>query len=178
MASLENQYQPAAVKSLLALADKFLQAKKTSANDCVMGSELKDFNWGSNSNALNQSMLLLEAYFNTKNVAYKDAAYSNLNYVLGQNPLEDCYVTGFGTKSPLNVHHRVSFSDQVEKPIPGWIAGGPNVEQQDKKENITYLSTLHALSYTDELDSYASNEIAINWNAPLVYVLSFILSDK
>ena len=27
-----------------------------------------------------------------------------------------------------------------------------------------------ALSYLDDVCSYASNEVAINWNAPLVYV--------
>jgi hypothetical protein len=34
-------------------------------------------------------------------------------------------------------------------------------------------STPPALCYADSLPSYASNEIAINWNAPLVFVAGF-----
>ena len=34
-------------------------------------------------------------------------------------------------------------------------------------------STPPALCYVDNVNSYASNEIAINWNAPLVFVLGY-----
>ena len=39
---------------------------------------------------------------------------------------------------------------------------------------MAYPSTLPALSWTDHACSYASNETAINWNAPLVYVAAAI----
>ena len=32
--------------------------------------------------------------------------------------------------------------------------------------------------YLDEEASYASNEVAINWNAPLVFLLAGALPDK
>jgi endoglucanase len=35
---------------------------------------------------------------------------------------------------------------------------------------VPYTSRQPALSYLDHFCSYASNEVAINWNAPLVYV--------
>jgi endoglucanase len=35
---------------------------------------------------------------------------------------------------------------------------------------VAYPSKLPALSYLDNMCSYASSEVAINWNAPLVYV--------
>jgi endoglucanase len=51
------------------------------------------------------------------------------------------------------------------------IVGGPNSGRQD---GCVYESTLNALSYSDTYCSYASNEIAINWNAPLAYLSSGI----
>ena len=35
-----------------------------------------------------------------------------------------------------------------------------------------------AKMYLDEWESYASNEIAINWNAPLVFVLAALLPEN
>ena len=55
--------------------------------------------------------------------------------------------------------------------MPGWLVGGPQPGQQDKQGcPQPYPSALPARSYLDHACSYASNEIAINWNAPLVYV--------
>jgi len=39
---------------------------------------------------------------------------------------------------------------------------------------VPYASALPALSWLDHDCSYASNEVAINWNAPLVYVAAGI----
>ncbi|GGY85292.1 endoglucanase [Cellvibrio zantedeschiae] len=131
-----------------------------------------DFNWGSNSGALNQAIMLLAAYEvdNTK-TDYLKTAQSLLDYVLGRNPTDFSYVTGFGVRTPQNVHHRPSVADGIAGSIPGFLAGGPNPGQQDKKDcSVPYASSLPAKSYLDHSCSYASNEIAINWNAPLVYV--------
>ena len=54
--------------------------------------------------------------------------------------------------------------------MPGFLVGGPQAGQQDKGECPPYPSPLPARSYLDHVCSYASNEVAINWNAPLVYV--------
>jgi endoglucanase len=178
LAANKNQFQIEAQKQLKVIADNFLKSYETSANKTVMGVQKGDFTWGSNAVAANQSMLLIEvSYFDT-NPKLLDAAWSNIHYLMGQNPLDYCYVTGFGTKSPMHIHHRLSSSDGVVAPQPGLLAGGPNFSQQDKKQDITYPSDLPAMSYTDEEPSYASNEIAINWNAPLVYVLAFAKASK
>jgi endoglucanase len=131
-----------------------------------------DFVWGSNAVALNQAVLLLQAYRLGGERAYLDAAQSQLDYVLGRNPLGRSYVTGFGVRAPMHIHHRVSEADGIADPIPGWLAGGPNPGQQDAGDcdGQRYPSRLPALSYIDHVCSYASNEVAINWNAPLVYV--------
>ncbi|WP_406823812.1 glycoside hydrolase family 9 protein [Pedobacter sp. KACC 23697] len=153
-------------KKILTLADRYLAAFKTGPYHTVIGASLYDFAWGSNSSAMNQSILLINAYLFSKNDAYLDAAMSNLDYVLGKNATGYSFVTGIGYKSPLHPHHRLSFADGIVEPIPGLLVGGPNREKQD---GLKYESEPE-LSYLDDVNSYASNEIAINWNAPLVYV--------
>ena len=130
-----------------------------------------DYVWGSNAVVMNQAMWLLHAYRLNGKRAYLDAAQSGLDYVLGRNAVEQSFVTGYGARSSLHPHHRPSVADGIEAPVPGWLVGGPQPGQQDKKDcPAPYPSTLPARSYMDHACSYASNEIAINWNAPLVYV--------
>jgi endoglucanase len=129
-----------------------------------------DFVWGSNSVALNQGMMLIQAYRLNGNREYLDTAQSMLDYVLGRNAVSISFVTGFGSRSPMHIHHRPSQADGIVNPLPGFLAGGPQPDQQDKKDCPAYPSNSPALSYLDHDCSYASNEIAINWNAPLVYV--------
>lgn len=132
-----------------------------------------DFNWGSNSGVLNQAWILLEAYQldNTK-TSYLNAAQASLDYILGRNATDYSFVTGFGKTTPKDIHHRPSAADGIPGAIPGFLAGGPNAGQEDKSNcgSTPYPSKLPAKSFIDSACSYASNEIAINWNAPLVYV--------
>jgi endoglucanase len=87
------------------------------------------------------------------------------------------YVTGFGAHPAMHPHHRPSEADGIAAPLPGWLVGGPNPGQQDAKDcRVAYASKQPALSYLDNACSYASNEVAINWNAPLVYVAAALQS--
>ena len=130
-----------------------------------------DMVWGSNAVVLNQAMMLLQAYRLDGQQDYLLAAQSALDYVLGRNATGYSFVTGFGARPVLHPHHRPSMADGVDAPVPGWLAGGPNPGQQDRKGcPVPYPSALPALSYIDHGCSYAANEVAINWNAPLVYV--------
>ncbi len=156
-------------KRLLAFADTLANGVNGNAFRTVMGRLSSDFNWGSNSNAANQGVLLINAFLLSNNKKYMDAALSNIDYILGRNATGYCFVTGTGTRSPMNPHHRPSVSDSITEPVPGFVVGGPNPGQQDK---CTYAFKEPETSYTDVACSYASNEIAINWNAPLVYLLN------
>jgi endoglucanase len=163
-------------KQILAAADTLLA--RWQASPARLSMATSDFVWGSNAVALNQAMMLVQAYRLTKKADYLNAAQSALDYTLGRNPLGISYVTGFGARSTQHPHHRPSEADGIAAPIPGWLAGGPNPGQQDAKDchGASYASKLPALSYLDHGCSYASNEIAINWNAPLVYVAAALQS--
>ena len=130
-----------------------------------------DFVWGSNAVVLNQAMMLLQGYRINGNADYLRAAQSGLDYVLGRNATGYSFVTGYGARTPRHPHHRPSQGDDVAAPVPGFVTGGPQPNQQDKAEcPVPYPGDLPATSYLDHVCSYASNEVAINWNAPLVYV--------
>lgn len=102
----------------------------------------------------------------TDDKAYTTAAQECLNYLLGQNATGYCYVTGFGTHPAQHPHQRLATSPCGA--LPGFLVGGPNPKQQDKGDHLRYTSDFADESYMDDHNSYASNEIAINWNATLV----------
>ncbi len=159
-------------------AEELVAARRESPYGVAYGAVAEDFHWGGNGTALNQSMLLIQAYRESGRQSYLDAAVANLDYVLGRNPTGYSFVTGFGRKTPRHIHHRVSQSDGIDAPVPGLLAGGANTNGQD---GCRYPSSFPARSYLDDWCSYTTNEIAINWNAPLVYVagaLQAIASDK
>lgn len=138
------------------------------------GQAISRFNWGSNSNVLNAAMLLAAAYQQEAKPEYLTAIRSHVDYILGKNAVGYSFVTGFGYRSPLNIHHRQSAADDIAEPVPGLLSGGPNPGQQDK-EYATYPTNAAPMqSWVDQTGSYASNEICLNWNAPLTYVLGWL----
>lgn len=152
---------------LQAMADDYIQAAGQNAFLTVMGGRKSDFVWGSNANAANQGILMIQVYFITRNQKYLDAALGNLEYILGRNATGYCFVTGYGHFPPMHPHHRPSVADNNADPVPGFLAGGPNPGEQD---HCPYHFHEPETAYLDTDCAYASNEVAINWNAPLVYL--------
>lgn len=135
---------------------------------------LGEYYWGSNSIALNNSILLILVYIRTNNNLFLASALKQLNYVLGTNAQNISFVTGVGKKYPMKPHHRPFEADGIFKPIAGLIVGGPEQYRSDPiLQQYFTPNTPPALCYIDHLQSYASNEIAINWNAPLLFVAGF-----
>jgi endoglucanase len=162
---------------LTRMADEYIVASRQNAFLTVMGGRKTDFNWGSNANAANQGILLIQVYLFTRNPLYLDAALGNLEYICGRNATGYCFITGIGSYSPMHPHHRPSVADGVAEPIPGMLAGGPNPGEQD---HCHYDFHEPETAYVDSDCAYASNEIAINWNAPLVYLTNALefLEDR
>ena len=160
---------------VIGIANNYVEKTKANAFQTVMGQSSRDFGWGSNSTAANQGMLLIKAFLLTKEKKYIDYALTNADYLLGRNATGYCFVTGIGSKSTMFPHHRQSTADGIADPVPGLLAGGPNPAMQDK---CKYEFTETETAYTDVDCSYASNEIAINWNAPAVYLLNGIEAVK
>ncbi|WP_299012185.1 glycoside hydrolase family 9 protein [uncultured Polaribacter sp.] len=154
-------------KRLLLMADILENNVNNSAMKTTMAQN--DYVWGSNGVAGNQVLYLIRAYELTQDDKYLNAAYIAMDYLLGRNGTGFSFVTGFGTKTPMNPHHRISEADNIADPVPGMLAGGPQPGQQD---DCAYPSSVRAKSYSETWCSYASNEVTINWNSPLMYAVN------
>jgi endoglucanase len=135
---------------------------------------ISDFNWGSNSDVANAALVVAQAYRINPRPVYLQTVQEITDYLFGKNATGYSFLTGFGDKTPMFIHHRQSAADGIAEPVPGLLSGGPNSRQQDKAfatypENVAPMK-----SWVDQEGSYASNEICLNWNAPLTYVLGFL----
>lgn len=155
---------------LLRIADNYLRHIARNAFVTVMGQSKRDFTWGSNGIAANQGVLLINAFLVTGDQKYIEGSVSNLDYLLGRNATGYCFVTGcFGTKSPMNPSNHSFMGYKINEPVPGLLVGGPNIERKDK---CRYPSTDPETSYVDDEGAFASNEVAIDWNASMVYLVN------
>ena len=167
----------AIAQQLKAYCDDAIQGVEQSSFQSPYGNSPRDFGWGCLAeHCCCQGMALLYADQLAGTTKYRRYAQQNADYLLGRNATGYCYVTGFGDMSPMHPHHRPSAADGIDAPFPGMLVGGPNPGQQDKHSmhNAVYPSNVPDESYIDDDESYASNEVAINWNASLVAFLCWL----
>jgi endoglucanase len=134
----------------------------------------RDYVWGSNGVVANYGLQLLVANAIHPDPQFVEAAAGNLHYLLGANTFSISWVTQVGANAYKNPHHRPSGADKNPEPWPGMLSGGPNRVRQDPAMK-KLPDGPPAKMYIDHQDSYASNEIAINWQAPLVFLLAAML---
>ena len=134
------------------------------------GTSLEKVFWGSNGAVCDNAHLLLLVYDLFGKKEYFEAAKKQLDYLLGCNPMNVCYVTGFGTNTVHNPHHRPSGA--VGSTMPGMLSGGPSEWLADEiaKNNLQGKPPLQC--FIDVQGSYSTNEVAIYWNSPLVYLVA------
>ena len=129
-----------------------------------------NFPWGSNMSIANLGELMRMAYNLTGDESYKNLAKRQLDYLLGENPLGICFVTGYGTVTPKSPHHRPS---QVKgEAMPGMLVGGADGALEDSYAKAVLYGQPPALCYSDNAQTFSTNEVTIYWNSPLVYLLA------
>lgn len=142
------------------------------------GVALDQYYWGATGGALALGQVLVFASrLAPDQGGFRDGALHQLHYVLGRNALNTSFVSGVGQRYPRAIHHAVFANDGLEPIHPGLIAGGPNPNLDADETLPLYFSdsTPPALCYVDHIDSWASNENCILYNAPLV-ALAFYFS--
>ena len=164
----ESQIYTKAYKAVMDQANRFEQT--TDGN--TYGTANSSFNWGSNMTVSNYGVILGLAYELTGEEKYLTAARSNLNYLLGVNPIGICFVTGQGTVSPQNPHHRPSMVKG--QAVPGMLVGGVNSKLEDPTAQSKLKNAPVNKRYVDHKESYSTNEIAIYWNSPCIYLISLV----
>ena len=161
-------------RRIIAAADQILQ--RTNQHAYRISLTPKDYIWGSNGVAMNYSMDLLIANRLQPNPQYVDTAMENLHYIFGRNTFSLSWVTQLGENAVQHPHHRPSVAGGLPLPWPGLMAGGPNVGREDgAMKQLLSPDTPRGKMYIDNWQAYACNEVAINWNAPLVFVLAATL---
>ena len=145
---------------------------RASRNGYRVGLMTGDYVWGSNAIAGNYALQLLVTNALYPNPRYADTALDTLHYLLGRNTFSLSWVTQLGENAYRHPHHRLSGGTGKPEPWPGFLSGGPNADRQDAVLKALPAGLPPARIYVDEQASYASNEIAINWNAVLVFMLA------
>ena len=155
---------------IISQAEKYLATSNESAFKYCS----KYVMWGSNGAICDLAHVMMMAYDFTGRKDLLAAAKSQIDYILGCNPLNYCYITCAGSKSPVKPHHRPSGASG--KVYPGMLAGGPcgGLFDAYAKEHLAGQPALKC--YIDEVPSYSTNEVAIYWNSSFVYLLSRFLA--
>jgi len=153
------------------------------ANDCLAlcaksgyctALEEDGYIWGSILPIMSNAMILICAHILTGEESYKNAAQAQLDYLLGINATGYSFVTGFGQNAFRNPHHRPSYSDGVDDPVPGLVSGGPNKQSPDLDcKRVVPQNIPSAKFYVDYVWTASANEIAIYWNSPAIFVSAF-----
>jgi endoglucanase len=117
------------------------------------------------------------AYDITGRDKYRDAVVEGMDYILGRNALNISYVTGYGEVSSHNQHSRW-YAHQLDPTLPnppkGTLAGGPNSSIQDPFAQGLISGCVGQFCYVDDIQSWSTNETALNWNSALAWTASFI----
>lgn len=121
--------------------------------------------------------ILATAYDLSGKKAYRNAALEAADYIFGRNGLGLSYVVGYGQRFPHNVHSRL-FAPQADPSSPrapaGSLSGGANEGAADPPSDQYLTGCPPQLCWIDDVESYSTNEIAINWNSALVWTAAWL----
>lgn len=149
---------PLVRSNLLAVADGIIQTASRNGYSRPLGSK---YFWGCNGAVARQTVVLMAAdRLSSGKGGYRAACLDALNHLFGRNYYGRSFVTGIGVQPPLHPHDRRASADKVTDPWPGYVVGGPHPKASD---------------WHDDEGDFRTNEIAINWNAALVYALAAFL---
>ena len=129
--------------------------------------------WGSNSNALKavMEMYIGDRLLGNELTEARSAAQDVLDYILGRNPLSMSYVTGEGERSISCTYSGIFGQDGLEGFPPGYMPGGVN------SYDNWIVSKYPAKCYDDSTFDWVSNENAIYYNSPLVFMTALCKQD-
>jgi endoglucanase len=135
------------------------------------------YDWGSNSQVANNMVVLATAYDITGEGRFARAVAQGMDYLFGRNALNMSYVTGYGEVNSHNQHSRW-YAHQLNPDLPnppkGTLSGGPNSSIQDPIAQQKLTGCTGQFCYLDHIESWSTNELTINWNAPLAWVAAFL----
>ncbi|MFS1298603.1 glycoside hydrolase family 9 protein [Streptosporangium longisporum] len=162
-------------QSVLEGADRYLAVQK--AHPYGVPYNPGDYDWGSSHLVLNNMVVMAVAHDISGEAKYHEGVLEGLDYIFGRNALNQSYVTGYGEVASKNQHSRW-YAHQLDPSLPnpprGTLAGGPNSAIQDPVAQAKLKGCKPQFCYIDDIESWATNELTINWNAPLAWIGSYL----
>ncbi|MCW0001635.1 glycoside hydrolase family 9 protein [Pararhizobium sp. YC-54] len=139
------------------------------------------YDWGSNQLILQNLIVVSAGYDLTGERPFLNGVREGMDYIFGRNAMNMSYVTGYGSVFAHNQHSRW-YAHQVDNTLPnppaGTLAGGPNSTLVDDVARARLKGCRPQTCYIDDIMAWGTNEMTINWNAPLVYVASFLADAR
>jgi endoglucanase len=145
-------------RALLQTADEIVRRRDAHGYARTLGTR---YYWGANGAVANTVVLLQSADRLSPKRAYVESSLDALGNLFGRNCYARSFVTGLGANPPLHPHDRRVMSQPGGRAWPGYLVGG---------------GWPRATDWADVSANYRVNEIAINWNAPLIYALASFIS--
>ncbi|WP_437807278.1 glycoside hydrolase family 9 protein [Sorangium sp. So ce1078] len=168
----------AARTKLIAIADEYLKVIDAEGYRVPFKADENGYPWGSNSFVLNNMLVLALAHDFTGEQKYFDGVASGADYLLGRNPMDKSYVSGYGENPLKNPHHRfwaAQLDPEFPSAPPGAVSGGPNTARQDPvaMEQVD-AACAPQKCYIDDIEAWSLNEITINWNSPFAWTVAWL----
>ena len=142
---------------------------------------ISEYVWGSNGQVANNGMVLGLAYDLTHTPKYRDGAVAAMDYLLGRNPMNRSYVSGWGDDPVRNVHHRF-WANQLDPTLPtappGALSGGPNNGLQDPVAQRLLQGCAPQRCWVDHIEAYSLNEVTVNWNSGLAWLSNWVAEQS
>ncbi len=147
---------------------------------------INGYKYGSNGMAATNAIVMAYAYDVSGDMKYIDGVAQTMDYLLGNNPLSFSYITGYGTYGVQSPHHK-HWVNEINEDAPeapsGVLVGGPSAEISDdymrgfgfepgNRDNISQRC------YADSWDAWSVNDAALDWNASLAWVVSFLQDES
>jgi endoglucanase len=141
-------------EGLIATADRIVDLRDAHGYARPLGTK---YYWGCNGGVANTTVLLRSANLVAPKREYVETALDAISHLFGRNYYGRSFVTGIGEKPPQQPHFRPTLRQPGKPTWPGYLVGG---------------GWPRATDWRDEDENYRVNEVAINWNAPLIYALA------
>ncbi|SEH69557.1 Carbohydrate binding domain-containing protein [Ruminococcus flavefaciens] len=190
----KNADKAAIKKNITDTANKYLDLENDTKTN-GMGVPYKEIQWldpytypqesyagyglGSNSTITNNALIMAYAYDATDDKKYLNGALQAVDYIFGRNALGFSYVTGCGSyhaQNPVDEYWGYELDKDFPKAPDGIMAGGPYTLAADMYVRSLGLApdkTSPQKSYADSIEAWSVNSPALDWQAGLVWDLSF-----
>ncbi|HET7817415.1 MAG TPA: glycoside hydrolase family 9 protein, partial [Sphingomicrobium sp.] len=160
--------------AIVAAGDRFLAERRSVGYAIPFAA---NWAWGSTSSLLNRAILLGLAHDFSGETRFRNGVVDLMDFILGRNPLDRSFVSGHGARPMRNPHHRFwahSLDPAFPPPPPGALSGGPNQNTSQDEVAKRLKGCAPQACWIDDVGSFSMNEVAINWNAPLVWVAAWL----